>query len=229
MFAPPSTLVLREVQSAWQNRRVRIELTKTLPGLLKEAKPDVVVIDLIDERFDIYEMAGSRFNISAEFIEAGINDLEDKPRIISRSSDEAMRLWADGLERFAKVVSAITDRIFVHQARWASSYVENGEIKPFPERVEILPGLHTTVSRSNALLREYESQIRRVLPNAVFIKAKDEHIVANRHHMWGLAPFHYISPYYSELARLALSHGLDLGIGAATVIVEPDRQQATGR
>jgi hypothetical protein len=208
MFTDAFSIPVEATSSPWQNKMLAIETNKSLPYVLQKLRPDIIVLDLIDERFDIYEYGSSRLNVGAEFISAGIKNIAPN-RIIPRLSNEALSLWKDGVDNFANLIATFSPRIFIHCARWATQYRDGSHVRDFPEAPLILPDLTAKLGDHNDRLLEYESYLSRRFKDATLIKVSDEHIVGDRDHIWGLAPFHYITPYYRGFLASAEATGLD--------------------
>ncbi len=79
----------------------------------------VIIVDLIDERFDVYLAGDSTVTRSKAFYDCGIlkSISGDKIRL-ERGGDEYIRLFQEGLAVFSEWADA---PIILHRANWAST------------------------------------------------------------------------------------------------------------
>lgn len=87
--------ILEGIKSNWQRRMVRADMQKSVFSALETANFDLLLIDLIDERFSLSAKGSSVHTISTEYKKALY-----KPNpydFISARSEEKLRLWREGL------------------------------------------------------------------------------------------------------------------------------------
>ena len=194
--APPVELRPDEIalDSAFQRRCVLADFHKTFFASLAEAAPDWLLIDLVDERFDVVRTAGSFVTRSSAFQDAGLDDA-GLGEVLPRLSDEALGLLdgaaAEFVERLGPVVPP--ERIVVHRAVWAERYRAAGAVEPFPA-----PRLRFARRQNEALERGYDA----FEALGVTTLAHDApRYVADADHRWGLEPFHYEPAYNADGVR----------------------------
>jgi len=206
LFAPPVPGVVQpETPPAdltpWEARIVYDDLLKRAADRVADYAPTHLIIDLIEERFELLRSEATVATFSWELHRSG---LRDSPPIaplrqVSRHSDEAFELWRPGVEAFTTFLKARLPqtRVIFHDARWASHYLdEDGDRQPFdPDRM-LWPGIPARIDDHNRVLARYAKTLRAALPAAFYVRAPGELLIGDAKHRWGLSPFHYAEPYY---------------------------------
>lgn len=174
------------------------DLRKTFIRSISAARPDVLVFDFIDERYDICELNGRIFSYNplAEGI-PHIAPLYVESRRISKVSEEGMSLWRAGLERSTKTLREhLPDTIFIlHDARLTSRLkFDDGRIE------DGFDHLKNWIPVMNAMLQVMTDQFISVVNPEAVVKAPDSVNFANGSHPWGVQPFHYTVEYYQHVA-----------------------------
>jgi len=186
------------IESAFQRRIVDWDLGKTFARSMGWGTFDRVVVDLIDERFDLVrDASGAVATRSIEFQRAAVDPEVSVERIVS-GSDEFITMWSDGWRRFMGVVDDTVgrDAILLHRAYWAES-TQGGSG---------FPG-HTaeSIERANATLDRMYAVITTDLPvDNVMAPAADAFVGADTH-KWGPSPFHYVDSYYTRLMSMLVA------------------------
>ena len=202
-FEPPAELP--PGLSPFEIRMVGHDLLKTGLASLVAHRPTHLVIDLIDERFDLWirgEAVATR-SWETELLRLADSELSGF-RIVPRGSDEARRLWLDGLLRFADVLGReLPDtRVILHDARCATVYEDAvAARRPLGPDWEFWPGAPSRIEALNALFDDYAAALRDALHKMAVIRAPDALTLATETHRWGLAPFHYVDAYYDAVCR----------------------------
>ncbi len=194
-----------------QHDAVAADLTKTSLRRLAAFRPTHLIIDFIDERFDLMRAGGTLITRSWEleassYLEGGLPDAEP----IARESRTCERLWRDAAAEFAAFVestplgSAVP---ILHAARWATvSRSASGALSPIRD-VEVLQGRPADIGVHNDLLDRYETYLASLMPGLIAAGAPELRI-ADEAHRWGLSPFHYVPEYYEEIWRQLEVHGI---------------------
>jgi hypothetical protein len=196
------------IDSPWQRRCVLADFGKTFFASLEEQRPDWLMIDLIDERFDVLCTSGSFVTRSSAFQAAGLDQADDLALLpIRRMSSDGCGLFAGAAPGFAARLLELVprERIVLHRALWCTRYMRDGAVHAFPdERRELC-------ERQNAMLRAGYDAIEEALGGvgATIAVDPDAH-VADAHHRWELEPYHYAPGYNAHAAReLRRLTGLD--------------------
>lgn len=194
--APPVSIDADRVElpSAWQRRCVLADFEKSFFHSLAGVRPDWLVIDLIDERFDLLRGAGSFVTRSSAFTAAGL-DGTDGFEFLRRASPEGCELFDRAAGEFADRVTAILppDRVVVHRALWCTHYRSDGEVLAFPE-----PRLTKCRAQNVMLSRGYDALSTAFGEQANIIAVDPEVHLADGAHRWGLEPYHYERAYNDE-------------------------------
>lgn len=186
------------ITSEFQRKMVRRDVTKSLVRDLATGAPyDLVLIDLIDERFDLYEVAPDLvISISGELLSTRMITSSDRntPAWIKSGSARHRQLWRAGVERLfgALMASGRDDCVVINQVWWAENMVD-GTPLPQEQRLE--------ARRANELLSWMYDELRQFVPPARWMTFPDNYLRSNPDHRWGPAPFHFADAYYADAMR----------------------------
>lgn len=202
------------LSSPWQRNCVLADLRKTFFTTLVDSDAKWLVVDLIDERFDLLRGAGTFVTRSSAFRAAGLD--EDRPIEgvpASRVSLNGRRLFEAAAVQFAERVNRTVppERVVLHRAFWCTHYRSDGEIKPFP------PDQLAKCERQNEMLNHgYDTLAAAFNGHAADITLDPSIHVADADHHWQLEPYHY-EPAYTRYAieRLQQLFGLRADLDAA--------------
>jgi len=192
------------ISSEWQRRQVLADFGKTFFASLEETRPDWLMVDLIDERFDLLCGGGSFVTRSSAFQAAGLDDASELGLMpIRRMSPDGRQLFAAAAPDFAARVLELVprERIVLHRALWCTHFERDGAVHEFPEERRQLSELQ------NAMLREAYDALEEAFGGvgATIAVDPDTHL-ADAHHRWELEPYHYVPGYNAhageELLRL---------------------------
>jgi Family of unknown function (DUF6270) len=192
------------ISSEWQRRCVLADFGKTFFSSLAHQRPDWLVIDLIDERFDVLCTSGSFVTRSSAFQAAGLDDATDLGlQPIRRMSPDGRMLFAGAAPDFARRVLKLVprERIVLHRALWCTRFTRDGVVHEFPEeRLQLSELQNTMLSDAYDLLEEAFGGV------GATIAVDPEQHLADAHHRWELEPYHYEPAYNAyaadELLRL---------------------------
>ncbi|MCS0630972.1 DUF6270 domain-containing protein [Telluria mixta] len=183
------------ISSDFQRRMVRRDLEKTLLHDLSTCQDvDIILIDLIDERFDLYEASpGAVVTVSSEFLMTGLVTSKDRSseRWIRNGSERHRELWKAGVDRLFALLAehGMADRVVVNRVFWADR-MEDG--MPLPAQEE------KQRETANSLMAWMYGELERYVPERGWMKFSDEVLRSNPAHRWGIAPFHYVDAYYTD-------------------------------
>lgn len=176
--------------SPFQKRLVEADLKKSSVGSIVNGDYDLLLIDLIDERFPLYAVdGGGLFTVSNEVRSGGFS--LEKPsvpgRVIDSGSSEFFEIWLTGWRRFVEIMVSAgrLDRVVVNRTHWASGTSGGVLFSRFrvPERNEFLDRMY----------REIEVSI----PIDQFIDYPKRVLLGSDSHKWGRSPFHYVDEFYA--------------------------------
>lgn len=177
---------------AFEARMIKHDLEKTGLSTIEKSNPDVIVIDLIDERFRIYHFANTLVTLSAKIA-------KEKLGLEIKKEGKVVPLGAELYETFSRCATAMLERlsaisgakILVNEAYWAEQYVSGGDQLTYSDIAQI--------RSTNDQLKQYYDILRGVIPGSNFIRYEGI-LLGDPDHVWGAAPFHYTPAYYEHLA-----------------------------
>jgi len=190
---PPKDLdvELQSIQSPFQRRMVRADVSKQLDGLLRDSDFDYLLVDLIDERIRLMPYQDTVIAYSTELQKTGTSATSDQ--LLRVGSDDYYARWTAGLQRLLAACPA--SKIIVNRVFWATVTDEGVDL---PNQVEIAH--HNTV-----LNRLYDDLAAH--PEIRFIDYPERLLVADSKHRWGPAPYHFVggvsTHLLDELAKIS--------------------------
>lgn len=178
-----------KVRSNWQLRQLIIDAEKGLEKRLREADFDILLVDLIDERFEIFEKDGAILNNSFAAREAGLGNqaLKRGYRMIPMTTPERSRLWVEGWRRLCAVVAEANPgaAIVMNEVQWGTHPKMPLEAKP------------EMTSEANLYLRTFYRHAQRTAnENSRSLIYDGELFKPDPDHKWGIGPFHYGKELY---------------------------------
>jgi hypothetical protein len=181
-----------------QQDAVVADIRKTSLGDLVAFRPTHLILDLVDERFDLLVVDGAVVTRSAELVASGY--LERAPlssaRRVPRLSAACDRLWREAAREFAELVAATplaTATLILHVFRWANQdRTLRGDIARF-EGVE-------DAEAHNALVAGYEAELAARFPALRVVNAPAARI-ADRARLGDLGPLQCGPAYSGEIRR----------------------------
>lgn len=193
-----------QVRSSFQRRMLEADAGKSLPKVLRSSPYDLLLVDIVDERFNVLAKGEERLTDSPALRES--NFLANRAagwRRIDSGTDEHFDAWADALDRMLNVVTGLPTRVPVAflDAGWATSIAGPGTDH----------GLLSHAGRSpeaaNELFARYREYFCSKIPQGQVIRPPAQVTVSDPDHKWGLAPFHYVQAFYdfvgNRLAEIA--------------------------
>ncbi|MDA2312722.1 DUF6270 domain-containing protein [Bacillus cereus] len=187
---------LSNLSSDFQKRLVKDDMMKNFFGKISAKPSEYLILDFIDERFDMVKIGESYITRSFEFINSKLESkLEDFEVVQKRM---VLEQWEQACDTFAKeIIKAYgQSKIILHRAYCKDEYLDKeGIIRRFNpdilERNKVL----------NELLSHLYNYIQQVLPDMKIIDLSDEKHYAWEGHTWGLSAFHYEDKYYIDFLK----------------------------
>ena len=186
-----------ELPSNFQRRQVYHDLIKDTFELLRESQADYLMIDLIDERFDLGMLDGSYVTLSSEMAVSAYRttEIQSVTRVYDKTLQEYLidgKLLRSYMDAFVERLLEIyrPEQIILHKALFIDTYISTrGRKKNFNR---FYRGRNR---RNNHLLRFMYDYLHTCIPQAHVIDICDN-FHADVHHKWGLGPMHYQAEYY---------------------------------
>lgn len=184
---------ISDIPSAFGRRVVERDLTKHFFREALVEKTDIVLVDLIDERFDLWvdDTTGRCCTLSDEIVRAGFAQEYKRGRTVRSGGAEFWDRWCEGWKRFLSYATEMGLRrnIAINKVFWG-------------ERTAAGRKFNWGVADNNTLLGRMYDYIARDLAQTQFLEYSPELLVGDDNHRWGVSPFHYVPELYRETIRL---------------------------
>lgn len=182
---------LNKIESKFQKRMVEYDFKNKVLDIVNINNYDLLLIDLIDERFHLAQVSNKLVTRSNEFLKSGIQP----DKIMNTFSPEYMELWQTGVDNFINVINETIglDKLKINKVYWASSASNPKDTDTLNSKWQ--------VERHNQKLSDMYEHLEKKLPKSSIIEVDPSLLVANSNHKWGLSPFHYIDEYYEEMGK----------------------------
>lgn len=189
--APP---VQTPAGAGFGERMVREDLTKEIVADLIGSQPDILVVDLIDERFDVVQVQGSWYTMSDYYERLGlVPPLRAAATATSRyRGPQRCRQFDLAASLLApELASALPrTRIVLHQAWYTARSAD--------PRVQFYATATKNALSSNEALSSWYTSLRSAFGRRLHvIEAPRELLVGDPEHRWGLAHYHFVPDYYA--------------------------------
>lgn len=185
--------------SNFETRCIREDLQKDFFERLAKANLDILVIDFIDERYDVCSNEESYFSWNPLHQKLpNVGRLYSNVRKIAKSSDEGRSLWVQSVSRFAAKLKSLAPNlsIILIDARFALQSCDgSGKISDFDSQIK-----NWSMSQ-NSMLSFMIKNFECVMSSAETISVPEEFTIADASHRWGPAPFHYVSIWYGFVGQ----------------------------
>ncbi|MFJ7812356.1 DUF6270 domain-containing protein [Pseudomonas asiatica] len=187
---------LNRIPSAFRRRMVAYDFSKQiLTNTDAFHNADLILIDLIDERFDLVALpSGQIITKSSELVESGLltDGSANGFRLIKPGSSERRALWIQGMHKFLEILEQHKklDRVIVNKVHWASHF-ENSSETTFPVSLD-------AIEKANRELDWMYGELEKKLHKNQFLHFPPQLFASDEHHRWGISPFHYCERYYKE-------------------------------
>lgn len=190
---PSPTLI--NIEKQWVKWVLNNDYNKSTLQQLKSISPDLICIDLIDERYDLVSINDSYLTRSDELVKyiVDVNNVSIE-KILKMGCAETEAIFFEKAVCFCEKINNLFPGVLVviHEARYSDYYLENGNIQKFSEERRFLNAL------TNARLNIYYELLKEKIKNSISIRLDEQYVVSCKEHKWGLSPFHYINDYYVE-------------------------------
>lgn len=184
------------ITSAFQRRMVEWDQTQHLLPAIERTPFDVLLLDLIDERFSLLRRPdGSVITLSTEYMRCATRPLTGTALLPDAENRHA--LWKAGLEALLGCLRRknVLHKLLVNRAFWAEADAQGRPFDAFPAE---------QVRQANQFLARCYADLEAVLGRDAFIDYPGELVVADCDHRWGISPYHYVPAFYEHTrARLA--------------------------
>jgi hypothetical protein len=184
--------------SNFARRVVKADFEKTFFDDLEASKCDALIVDFVDERWDLLRLGDSMVTCSAILMKMGVDRLTSRGFArVPRSDARTQELWRDACARFAATLrERLPDlQVVLHKVLGADRCRDGDEfcaLAPFADGIP-MADVNPVLEDCNACFRSHmESLLELDLPLTY---------AADKNHCWGISPFHYEERYYKDAAN----------------------------
>lgn len=125
------------LKSNFQKQSVLADLNKNIWNeLTAPSEEDYIIIDLIDERFNLFQVDDTYFTKSNELVNSGLLESITDAKELNRLSNEVTTIWFEKTKSFFNKLLTIykENKIIIHKTKWQTHYRDKfNNIKPFKE------------------------------------------------------------------------------------------------
>lgn len=183
------------IPSPFQRRMVAFDIEKTWPTLIVEKEYDALLIDLIDERFDVAIYGHSLVTYSDEFKKGEGNYKPE--RFLEFDSKEKMTHWKNGVDQLAGILKSLSKPVdvVINKVFWTLDTEGGGKLNHVSQ---------AKVDKVNSLLEKMYDYLLEKLPGLKTISYESCDLKSDKNHRWGIAPYHFGSKYESKFRKLVI-------------------------
>ncbi len=201
LISPPLIVDNNEIslESEFQKRMVVRDFSKDFWRVLIDQKFDLLLIDFIDERFNLFNYKDSIITKSNELIQSGfISRHQNEVREVLRRSIGASECRSDLIQFSKRMSQAVPpEKIVLIKAFWAEKFVnQSGELMFFDKRTKFSL---EQIRMANESLRTYYDDFVEFNPKCQIVEGIEP--FADWKHVWGLSPFHYQDDWYHDCRK----------------------------
>jgi Family of unknown function (DUF6270) len=213
---PPT---VQNIRSKFQRRMVERDIRKDFLNDLAGLQFDILLLDLIDERFNLYIDPGGRVcTLSSELLSTGFPGDSTGGSRVHSGSEEFWRLWEAGWLVFVNKLRGlgVLNRLLVNQVFWGSRTENGGNFEPHFSSKHI--------DSANQFLNRMYQRISADIPPEQILRFDHRLMTGSIAHTWGISPFHYVDAYYhSAIQQLVAWPSLKQGISTSRLTVPAAR------
>jgi hypothetical protein len=182
-------------------RMVEEDLAKTVVDRLVEHRPDIVVLDLVDERLQLARL-GKSWITGSDYLkrtDLWTRALAESDEVSSMTQAKRQKLFAASARRLAKrLVRDLPETTFVLNEAPYTTEVADGTQLPEPQAGWARDLDAAQRPMMEVLVAEFGPRLVRATPPA-------EVCLADPDHRWGITSYHYIEAYYHWLIDVLLA------------------------
>ena len=178
------------LDSQFQQRIVFFDLNKVFRSHIATSNTSFLLIDFIDERFDVLKHRDSFLTKSSEYQRSNLPNILNTQ--IVEKDDKYFQMWEHAAQKLIKDIShRKSNSVVLHHAYWRKEYRDkDGTIKLFPDQKRI--------EYNNGILNRMYSFVESISQGLIVSINLEDDYVADSSHIWGLSPFHYENKYYDD-------------------------------
>ncbi|PGC71250.1 hypothetical protein COM21_00320 [Bacillus toyonensis] len=185
------------LSSTFRRKSLHRDLEKTFIKNLEDIakKVDYLVIDFMEERFDILRYNNTHFTRSWEYRESNLQN-EFNTTILDRFDSGVTKIWEENCSKFIEELKKHfrPEQIILNEVQMVNSYLKDNQMYLFENQ--------DYICKFNKLLAHYHQYFKENFEGINVIKPKKEdYFYCDSKHLWGCFPYHFNDKYYLELER----------------------------
>lgn len=204
-LTPPITFSesdLDSIDSPFIRKCVKLDLNKTAVNdvlLSLQSKDSILLIDFMDERFDLLSINNSFVTVSWDYRKTTHYKENKNNEYLTFDSSSKKEMTLSSLDR---IISAVirkipVENIYILNFPMATHYIDEGYSIPFDEA-------RYSIVRYNNFLREIISKITEKHVGVNMISPPNWMVYGDKNHLWGAHPYHYNKLLYLFSAQKIL-------------------------
>lgn len=181
-----------KLDSKFQASMLKDDLLKRVRKYLVECKYDFLLIDFIDERFNLILSGDSIATKSSELLRSGLQYETDNCYEVKSESIEFIMLWEKGWKEFIGLLTEnnLREKLVLNKVYWAERTESGGGFSPgLPDE---------KIKKMNAFLDKLYSIAEKDIQKSHIMTQSRQQFIGDDNHRWGKAPFHYTKAYYKN-------------------------------
>jgi hypothetical protein len=184
------------LDSEFQRRMVIRDISKSFFEDIKALTFDYLLIDFIDERFNLLINGQTVITKSSELVKSCfLKNINKKFHEVSRFNLD-QSFWRAACDVFIEKINVKPERVILLKAFWAETFLgKDGIIKPFDAEWGYSQEI---IKKYNELLNMYYDYFVKQCTGCYVFEYE---AVADETHVWGLSPFHYNKTWYDEMRK----------------------------
>lgn len=179
-----------DLSSNFQRKAIERDLNKSFSIDFIEKKYDVLLVDLIDERFNLWrDQEGRICTLSNELRSSGL--ILSNGVVIDADSEERFDLWKAAWDRFVEQLNSnnLIGKLIINNTYWTYGTEDGDDFSPSYK--------YDRIFKANKNLERLYQYIANTVPSTCFLTVSRRYRVGAKIHKWGVSPFHYVNNYYS--------------------------------
>ncbi|WP_338799470.1 DUF6270 domain-containing protein [Pseudomonas monteilii] len=185
---------LSEIASAFQKRIVGYELDKTFLQTIETIDFEILLIDLIDERFALAQSADEKtiVTLSNELLKSDFLIAYSDHKKIAAISDDYFSFWERGWAVLVEKLRSIKklEAVLVNKVFWATEDINGNSLDSMYRE--------GWIEKNNAFLSKMYKRMARNLQPHQFVNFSESELRADPEHKWGVSAFHYTPGVYKK-------------------------------
>lgn len=178
-----------QLKSPFQRKIVHADFCKEFTDEFVGRQYNYLILDFIDDRYDLFKFDdGGKVLLTAELKQTDfLKRNHNKGRVVSGWSEEWFQEWQRGCLEFIKKAQKydLLPKILLNKVYWTPQ-LTHGEV--FYDEAKVI--------QANEFLERQYRFIEQFLDKNNTLNYTPDVLYANKEHMWGLSPFHYIDEFY---------------------------------